>query len=91
MKQSTIYEDEYRKVIDALVAYRKHIGLTQTVLAERVGIAQYDISKVENYVRRLDIGELDRWIRAMGIKQSVVEYVCGITVTGPAKTIQKKR
>jgi transcriptional regulator with XRE-family HTH domain len=79
MKQSTIYDDDYRKAIDALIAYRKHIGMTQTGLAEKVGMAQYDISKVENYVRRLDIGEMDRWVRAMGIRASVIDYVCDIT------------
>lgn len=75
-KQKTIYEKEYRRTIDSLKTYRKHIGLTQTQLAEKLGIPQYDISKIENFVRRLDVAELDRWLEAMEIEYSVVDKVC---------------
>lgn len=78
-KQATIYDDDYRRVIDSLVAYRKSQGLTQSQLADKMGMPQYDISKVENFVRRLDVAELDRWLRAMGVKGSLVEHVCKLT------------
>lgn len=73
----TIYDEEYRKLIEALKDYRTREGVTQTQLAEALGMPQYDISKVENYVRRLDVAELDRWLEALNVDYSIIETVCG--------------
>ncbi|MCI5049297.1 MAG: helix-turn-helix domain-containing protein [Rickettsiales bacterium] len=72
----TIYDEQYRKLIEALKEYRAKQGITQTQLAEKLGLPQYDISKVENYVRRLDVAELDRWLEAMNVKYSIIETIC---------------
>lgn len=72
----TIYEDEYRKLIEALKDYRVKQGITQTQVAEAMGMPQYDISKVENYVRRLDVAELDRWVEALGVEHSIIKSMC---------------
>lgn len=71
----SIYEDEYRRLIEALKEYRVKNGITQTQVAEAMGMPQYDISKVENYVRRLDVAELDKWLEALGVEYSVVDAV----------------
>lgn len=47
---------------------RAESGVTQEVLADRLGFRQTDISKTERGVRRLDVLELRAWVVAMGMK-----------------------
>ena len=42
-------------------------GLTQIALAESLGWAQSDVSKVERGVRRLDVVELRSWLLGLGL------------------------
>ena len=46
---------------------RVKLGITQEVLAERLGFRQTDISKAERGVRRLDVLELRNWMAALGV------------------------
>lgn len=56
-----------------LVAVRKRIGITQAELAKAIGLAQYDVSKVESCVRRLDILELRDWLQALKVKSDIIK------------------
>jgi len=54
----SIYPNDYRAVIAALVRIRKEKRITQVQLAEAMRVNQSFISKVERCERRLDIAEL---------------------------------
>lgn len=58
----SIFQQEYQAVIERLVTRRKELGISQTELARRLGpgIDQTIVSKIENYVRRIDIIETKR-------------------------------
>lgn len=46
---------------------RKNVGLSQAALAEELGIDQATVSKVENGLRRLSVGEALQWLEALGM------------------------
>lgn len=60
-------EPEYA-IIQAMIDARKASGLTQRELAERTGIAQGDISKMENGSANPSIRTLQRLAAGMGMK-----------------------
>ncbi|MCT4536031.1 helix-turn-helix transcriptional regulator [Halodesulfovibrio sp.] len=62
----SIYSVEYKAVINALVAERKHAGITQSQLASKLGKPQSFVSKIESRERRLDIVGFFHSCRAMG-------------------------
>lgn len=64
----SIYDEEYRKLIDDLRAERKAAGLTQQALADRLTKPQSFVAKVEGYERRIDVIEFVHWCRALGIE-----------------------
>ena len=55
-------------IIRAMVDTRKESGLTQKQLAEQTGIAQGDISKIENGNGNPSLKTLKRLASAMGMK-----------------------
>jgi len=63
----SVFSDAYAVLLDAIVAARKEVGLTQVELAGRLGKPQPFISYVERGERRLDVIEFCAWARAMGI------------------------
>lgn len=63
-RTSTVHDQKYRKLVGLLVATRKSIGLTQAELAEKLGITQPDISKIERFERKIDALELIEWFQA---------------------------
>ena len=63
----SIYDEEYRKLIDDLRAERKAVGLTQQVLADQLSKPQSFVAKVEGYERRIDVIEFVHWCRALGV------------------------
>jgi len=67
-----IYAEEYRGMIDRLVAFRKERNMTQVELAERLGWSRPMLTKVETYDRRLDIMECVQICRILGVKVSDV-------------------
>jgi transcriptional regulator with XRE-family HTH domain len=69
----SIYDQEYRSIIERLTAKRRELGITQTELSTKLGQPQPYISKIETYVRRLDIIETMRICEALGI--DVVELI----------------
>lgn len=60
-------EPEYA-IMQAMIDARKASGLTQKELAERTGIAQGDISKMENGSANPSIRTLQRLAAGMGMK-----------------------
>lgn len=71
----SIYDGEYRRLIDAVRSARKEVGLTQQALADRLGRPQSYIAKVEGYERRLDIVEFLHICRALGVDPASVFVV----------------
>ena len=77
-------DDEFRKeyealepeftIIQAIIDARKAEGLTQKELSDRSGIAQGDISKLENGNANPSIKTLQRLATAMG-KRLRIEFV----------------
>lgn len=58
-------------VVQAIIDARKNAGLTQKELSERTGIAQGDISKLENGNANPSIRTLQRLAAAMGMTLKV--------------------
>ncbi|MCI8442522.1 MAG: helix-turn-helix domain-containing protein [Provencibacterium sp.] len=58
-------------VVRAMIEARKKNGLTQKQLAERTGIAQADISKLENGNANPSLRTLQRLAAGMGMKIKV--------------------
>lgn len=63
----TIHSKNYKILINLLRSKREERGITQTQLAELLGIEQAVLSKIETYERRLDIIELRTICAAMNI------------------------
>lgn len=66
-KQKTVYDSEYRALIDGLARERKRLGLSQCEVSELTHLNQSEISKIENFERRLDILEFKRLLLAYRI------------------------
>ncbi len=60
-------EDEFI-IIQAMIDARKRSGLTQKQLAERTGIAQADISKLENGNANPSLRTIKRLAAGMGMR-----------------------
>lgn len=63
----SIFPNDYRAVIAALVRIRKEKRITQIQLAEAMRVNQSFISKVERGERRLDIAELLHICEALNV------------------------
>jgi len=53
----SIHTERHRKLRELLIAKRKAAGLTQTVVAERLGKPPFYVAKYEGGDRRLDVLE----------------------------------
>ena len=79
--QEQLQDPEFRKeyealqpehaVVQAIIDARKNAGLTQKELSERTGIAQGNISKLENGNANPSIRTLQRLAAAMGMTLKV--------------------
>ena len=56
----SVYEKDYKEIIGRLKQSRVGIGLSQQVVADKLGKPQSYISKIESGERRLDIAELKK-------------------------------
>lgn len=61
-------------IIQAMIDARKASGMTQKQLSEKTGIAQADISKLENGNANPSLKTLQRLASAMGMKMKI-EFV----------------
>ena len=81
-KERKLQDPEFRKeydalesefdIIQAMIDARKQSGLTQKELAEKTGINQADISKLENGTANPSIRTLRRLADGMGMKMKLV-------------------
>jgi transcriptional regulator with XRE-family HTH domain len=69
----TIYSREYAVVLRLLRAAREKAGITQVKLAEKLGLTQSFVSKIERGDRRLDIVQLRTVCQVFGL--SLLEFV----------------
>jgi transcriptional regulator with XRE-family HTH domain len=74
--EKTIYTREYEAVVRQLRESRKKARVTQIQLAERLGLTQSMVSKIERGDRRLDIIELRTACHAIGI--SLTDFVAAL-------------
>lgn len=63
--EKTIHSRRYRMLILQLQAHRKLNKIPQHELAERLGITQSQVSKIERFERRLDILEMIDYCRSV--------------------------
>lgn len=70
-KEYDALESEF-DIIQAMIDARKQSGLTQKELAERTGINQADISKLENGTANPSIRTLRRLADGMGMKMKLI-------------------
>lgn len=63
---TALHTDEYRRFVHALRDLRERAGISQYDLADRLGVRQDFISKVEGGRRRLDVIEFLRIVKAIG-------------------------
>jgi transcriptional regulator with XRE-family HTH domain len=60
-------DDLYGRIVAAIIAARKDAGLSQTVLAGRLGRPQSFVSKYEHRERTLDVAEFVEIATAIGV------------------------
>lgn len=84
---STIYEPEYRILIECLKDYRKQSKMTQAELASVLGCSQAYISKYELCQKRLDILEVRNICLALGVSfpEMITEFEDRLVLGGAAK------
>jgi transcriptional regulator with XRE-family HTH domain len=94
--RTSIPEEEYTLLLNALRAERELRKITQVELAARLGVDQNFISKCERGGRRLDVLEFRKWCLALGTTASDVmervevllsEFEAAAETT---RTVQKK-
>ena len=65
--EKSLWSKEYRLVLSHLKQARRKAGLSQEQLADRLTETQSFISKCERGERRLDVIELRRFCKAIGV------------------------
>jgi len=65
----SIHSSRYRQFLELLRAERRNAGVTQVMLANRIGVTQSVISKMESGERRLDVVETLEICDALRISQ----------------------
>jgi transcriptional regulator with XRE-family HTH domain len=64
-RPSTIHDPRYQQLIEALIDLRRKSKVSQIDLAKALELSQPDISKVERFVRRIDVLEFFDWAEAL--------------------------
>lgn len=70
-RTSTLHHQKYHRLVERLIATRKQIGLTQAELAQKLGITQPDISKIERFERKIDALELLEWFHVFSLNRQI--------------------
>ncbi|GAC80808.1 Helix-turn-helix [Gordonia malaquae] len=84
------YVQRSEAICRILKSYRVLSGLTQDELAERLGVVQSLVSKVESRERRLDLIELQEYLRPLGrTVQDVLADLERIAPVRPAETVEE--
>lgn len=61
----TIHDARYIKLVELLSEYRIRNNISQLTLASKLKLSQPDVSKVERFVRRIDVLEFFDWVNAL--------------------------
>lgn len=56
-RQKTIHHKDYCDIINVLKAERRRLGLSQSDVADALGMTQSEVSKIETNERRVDVLE----------------------------------
>lgn len=75
-------------MIDQLVVLRHESGLTQRDLAERLGVVQNYVWKIEKYQQRLDPLQLVEWLRA--IEADERKFLIDVVAATPSSKKKRK-
>lgn len=73
--QKSLISKDYQLFLSFLIEMRRDAGITQEKLANKLKATQSFVSKCERGERRLDIIELRRWSRALGM--SLTDFTAG--------------
>lgn len=69
-RTKTIHTKEYCDFIQLLCSERKRLGLSQLEVANRAGMTQSEVSKIESSERRLDIYELKLLLKVYRVQHN---------------------
>lgn len=73
---ASIYHPRYQALRAALVAARKAAGLTQIQMAERLGVGQSYVSKIERGESYVDVLTFVDWCVACELKAGPILEAC---------------
>ena len=79
--EKSIYSREYKVFLEELRNARERSSLTQAQLAEKLGMTQSMISKMERGERRIDAVELRHICRALGT--SLIKFITALDRSFP--------
>ncbi|MFT3987966.1 helix-turn-helix domain-containing protein [Aestuariivirga sp.] len=79
---ASLFPEEYRSLVSALIEARAHAGKTQTDLAKMLKRPQSFVSKVESGERRLDAAE---FIMIMGMLGADIASALSIILRKPTE------
>lgn len=74
---NAFHSEQYAIFIELLRKTRVDLGVSQAALAEELGFPQTFVSKCETGIRRVDVVELQAWLRALNVDFS--EFVAALT------------
>ena len=85
IKTKTIYNKFYQSLISELTKERIRLSISQSELADNVGLNQSDISKIEKFEKRLDVLEFSLILKELRINentrlQKIVKDFTGVPV-----------
>lgn len=70
-KTKTIYNKFYQSLISELTKERIRLSISQSELADNVGLNQSDISKIEKFEKRLDVLEFSLILKELRISENI--------------------
>ncbi len=70
-KTKTIYNKSYQSLISELTKERIRLSISQSELADNVGLNQSDISKIEKFEKRLDVLEFSLILKELRINENI--------------------
>ncbi len=71
IKTKTIYNKLYQSLINELTKERIRLSISQSELADNVGLNQSDISKIEKFEKRLDVLEFSLILKELRINENI--------------------
>ena len=74
---NAFHSEQYKIFIELLRKTRVDLGVSQAVLAQKLGFPQAFVSKCETGIRRVDVIELNAWLRALNVE--FPEFVATLT------------